>query len=73
MWADVDQNLSVNINDVFLIIKAFQEDFTLVTLEEADLEPCDPNGLANFADVQVAILAFQGAAYSELGCPTICP
>ena len=73
LLADVDGNLSVNFNDVFLIIKAFQADFTLVTLEEADLEPCDPNGIANFADVLVSILAFQGTTFGELGCPAVCP
>ncbi|MCH7995319.1 MAG: hypothetical protein IIB57_12870 [Planctomycetes bacterium] len=63
----------MNFNDVFLIIKAFQADFTLVTLEEADLEPCDPNGIANIADVLVGILAFQGTTFGELGCPAVCP
>ncbi|MCH8150154.1 MAG: hypothetical protein IH987_19615 [Planctomycetes bacterium] len=73
VWADVDQNLIANINDVFFIIKAFQADFTLVTLEEADLEPCEPNRIANFADVQVALLAFQGMTYGDFGCPAVCP
>ncbi|MCH9003126.1 MAG: hypothetical protein IIC02_11180 [Planctomycetes bacterium] len=45
----------------------------MVTLKEADLEPCDPNGIANFADVLVGILAFQGTTFGELGCPAVCP
>jgi len=73
IWGDVDKNLTVNINDAFRIIKAFQGDFSLVTLEEADLEPCDPNRIANIADVQWAILAFQGFVFSDMGCQAVCP
>ncbi|MGB0717550.1 MAG: hypothetical protein ACPGXK_16855, partial [Phycisphaerae bacterium] len=74
-WGDVDfpPNDVVNFADIQLVVQAFQANFTNVTLERADLEPCLPNAVANFADVLRDVQAFQGQVYSETGCPLPCP
>jgi len=71
IWGDVDVNLGVNFNDVQLGIKAFQEDFTLVTTERADIIPCLPNRVANIDDVLRTILIFQGGQFADL-CTVPC-
>ncbi|MHC5108459.1 MAG: immunoglobulin domain-containing protein [Planctomycetota bacterium] len=71
-WGDVDNNTVVNFADVQLTVFAFQADFENVTLEAADLEPCQPNGVANFADVLRGVNAFQGLTYPETGCLIPC-
>lgn len=70
-WGDADLNALVNINDAYLGIKAFQEDFTLVTTQRADIIPCLPNRIANIDDVLRTILIFQGGEFSDL-CPVPC-
>lgn len=72
VWGDVDHNESASLADVFLIVKAFQGDFSNVSLELADLEPCIPNGDVNFADIQQGVLAFQGVSFEETGCSVPC-
>lgn len=72
-WGDVDHNQVVNFADIQLLIKAFQGDFSQVTLERADLEPCQPNGVVNFSDIQQGVRAFQGIPFSSLSCPITCP
>jgi len=71
-FGDVNSNGVSNLEDVLLIILAFQGDFTNVSLEEADINPCTPNRSANVADAQWAVLAFQGAPYSNF-CALPCP
>ena len=70
-WGDANVNTVVNINDVHLGIKAFQEDFTLVTTERADIIPCLPNRIANIDDVLRTILIFQGGEFADL-CTVPC-
>ena len=70
-WGDADLSTVVNINDAFLGIKAFQQDFTLVTTERADIIPCLPNHIANIDDVFRVILIFQGGQFADL-CSVPC-
>ncbi|MFQ5462788.1 MAG: matrixin family metalloprotease [Phycisphaerae bacterium] len=72
IFGDVNANGVTNLEDVLLIILAFQGDFTNVSLEAADINPCTPNRTANVADAQWAVLAFQNAAYSDF-CAAPCP
>ncbi|MFQ5461117.1 MAG: hypothetical protein ACE5E5_00655 [Phycisphaerae bacterium] len=74
MWGDVESppNGVANFADILLVVAAFQGDFTNVSLERADLEPCAPNGTVNFADLQRDVQAFQGSGYDATGCPVPC-
>ncbi len=72
-WGDVDNSGLVNFVDINLIVQAFQGDFTLVTFEAANLDPCIPNGEINFNDINQGVAAFQQQPYSATGCPTPCP
>ncbi|MGB0717561.1 MAG: immunoglobulin domain-containing protein, partial [Phycisphaerae bacterium] len=62
-WGDVDQNTVANFADVQLVVLGFQNDFSLVTVAAADLDPCMPNGIINFGDILRAVSAFQGQTY----------
>ena len=73
LFADIDDNGSVNLGDVQLIVFGFQVNFKFNTLEELDIWPCDPNGIVNFEDIQTGVLRFQGLSYTDLGCPVPCP
>jgi hypothetical protein len=72
-WGDVDGNTVVNLSDVMLIVAAFQGDYSEVTREAADLDPCTPNGVINLDDIMSAVGAFQGEIYADTGCPMPCP
>lgn len=72
-WGDVDHNQVINFADIQLLIKAFQGDFTLVTVDRADMEPCLPNRVINFSDIQQGVRAFQGIGFSGMACPITCP
>jgi hypothetical protein len=73
-WGDVDDddNDVVNIADIMLVIAAYQSDFTNVTLEAADLDPCEPNGVIGIGDILRAIGSYQGETYADTGCPIPC-
>ncbi len=73
IWGDLDDDGIANLNDALLGVLAFQSDFSLVSLETADVGPCEPNGVVNIADIQLVVLAFQGQAYTDTGCPLPCP
>lgn len=72
-WGDVNNNTFVNVSDIQLIVKAVQQDYSLVTLERADLLPCQPNRLVNVSDVQAGVLAFQHLPLTAVNCPDPCP
>ncbi len=72
MWGDVDNDEDVDIDDILLIIQAFQSDFSQVTLEAADLHPCTPNGEIDIDDILSAIAGFQSKTYADTGCPIPC-
>ncbi|MGB0714606.1 MAG: hypothetical protein ACPGXK_01935 [Phycisphaerae bacterium] len=59
-WADANQNGVANFEDVLLVVLGFQQNWELVTLESTDIEPCTTNGIANLADVNLAVGAFRG-------------
>jgi hypothetical protein len=73
-WGDVDDdgNDVVNIADILLIIAAYQGDYSNVTLEAADLDPCEPNGVIGIGDILRAIGVYQGETYADTGCPIPC-
>jgi len=73
-WGDVEfpPNGIINIADIQLVVAGFQNDFSHVTFERADLEPCAPNGTINFADVLRDVQAFQGSDYTDMGCSAPC-
>ncbi len=72
MWGDVDNDEDVDIDDILLIIQAFQSDFSQVTLAAADLHPCTPNGEINIDDILSVIAGFQSKTYAETNCPIPC-
>ncbi len=71
-WGDIDNNGTVNFFDIMLTVQGFQGDFTLITLEAVDLEPCVPNGIINFEDINQVVWAFQGQTYADTGCAVPC-
>jgi hypothetical protein len=73
LWSDVDDSGLVNIGDVLFLVEAFQGNFSHVTLEAADLDPCEPNGMINIGDVLMAVRAFTGDTYMDMLCPMPCP
>ncbi len=73
-WGDIDLNEIVNFTDINLVVQGFQGDFTNVSLENVDLDPCVPNGVINFADINKDVQAFQGIPYAAAtGCAVPCP
>ena len=72
-WGDVNNNTFVNVTDIQLLVKAVQQVYTFVTLERADLVPCQPNRIVNVGDVQAGVLAFQQIPLTTIGCPNPCP
>jgi hypothetical protein len=75
VWGDVryPPNGLINIDDVLMAVNAFTGDFTYVTVEQADLDPCTPDQFVNIGDVLRSVQAFQGGSYLESGCPMPCP
>ncbi|MGB0716703.1 MAG: di-heme oxidoredictase family protein, partial [Phycisphaerae bacterium] len=72
VWGDIDNSGSASLADVQLIVLAFQQQFDSVSLEAADIWPCEPNGVANFSDIQQGVLAFQGFSYTDVECTLPC-
>ncbi len=72
MWGDVDNNVVVNFNDIALVVRGFQGDFSVTIRQAVDLVPCVLNDDINFADINADVRAFQGAPYTETGCPSPC-
>lgn len=56
-------NNTVNLEDVFAAVMAFQGVPSAPSLSAADVEPSVPNGVVNLADAFQIVLAFQGAEY----------
>ncbi|MFQ5462137.1 MAG: S8 family serine peptidase [Phycisphaerae bacterium] len=73
LWGDVDENGVPNFADVLLLVQGFQGDFSHATLEATDLEPCMPNGIVNFVDIQEGVAAFEGTGYGGMNCAALCP
>ncbi len=73
-WGDVEYppDGNVNFRDITQVVRAFQGEFAEVTLERADLHPCEPNRLVNFGDINWDVQAFQGGLLSDL-CAAPCP
>ncbi len=72
MWGDADNDEDVDIDDILLLIQAFQSDFSNVTMAAADLSPCTPNGEIDIDDILSAIAGFQSKPYADTGCPIPC-
>jgi len=73
-WADVayPPDSFNNIADILSVIRAYQSDFADVTLERADLAPCEPNRVVGLADILASIQAYQGECYAD-SCSLPCP
>lgn len=72
-WGDINENWSTNFEDILLAVQAFQKNYDSVSLEQADLAPCLPNGEVNFEDIFAAVKAFQGINFIAYGCDAPCP
>lgn len=70
LWADVDDNGLVSIEDAFLMILGFQGTYApavptrTVLAFDIEGENCTPNQLVNISDAFLAILAFQGKRFN---------
>ncbi|MCH8149486.1 MAG: hypothetical protein IH987_16135, partial [Planctomycetes bacterium] len=85
LWADVDDNGLVNIDDVFFTIKGFQGEFPpavpskTVVAFDIDGQACTPNQIVNINDALIGILAFQGERFNPdylnafADCDVPCP
>ncbi|MHC5108337.1 MAG: M14 family zinc carboxypeptidase [Planctomycetota bacterium] len=73
LWGDVDNNGVANFADILLIVRGFQQDYSLAEQEATDIAPCHPNAVVNFDDVFLGVMAFQGATQEALGCDGVCP
>ncbi|MCH8149823.1 MAG: hypothetical protein IH987_17870 [Planctomycetes bacterium] len=85
LWADVDDNGLVNIDDVFFTIKGFQGEFPpavpskTVVAFDIDGQGCTPNQIVNINDALIDILAFQGERFNPdylntfADCDVPCP
>jgi hypothetical protein len=58
--------------DILLIVLGFEGNFAIVPFEKLDIGPCEANGLADFNDIHMAVLAFEGNSYFDY-CPDLCP
>ncbi|MCH7995146.1 MAG: hypothetical protein IIB57_11985, partial [Planctomycetes bacterium] len=69
LWADADDNGLINIDDAFITIKGFQDEFVpmvpsrTVVAFDIDGRDCVPNQLVNISDVFLVLLAFQGERF----------
>lgn len=73
LWCDIDGNQHVNGIDIQLMVKAFQHDYSQVSLEKADVHPCLPDGVVNGNDIQRGIQAFQRMPFEVMNCAQPCP
>jgi len=72
-WCDVNCDGAANFADIQLQVLGFQGQLELATYVAADVQPCVPNRVVNFADIQWCVLAWQYAqTYSER-CGDPCP
>ena len=58
-WCDVNGDGTANFADIQLQVQGFQGGLSLVTYLAVDTEPCAPNGVINFADIQWCVIAWQ--------------
>ncbi|MCH8966229.1 MAG: hypothetical protein IID43_00990, partial [Planctomycetes bacterium] len=72
-WGDVDRDGDPDFLDALLQVRAFKDDFSEVTIEAADLEPCTPDGDVGFLDILMTIMAFKDRPYTDSGCSNPCP
>ncbi len=57
-----------NINDVFAVIKTWQQADGSAALQRSDVVPQEPNRVVNANDMLFVIFAFKGEYY-PFGCP----
>jgi hypothetical protein len=69
-WGDLDGNGFVTLDDILLVLDAFGGNFVNVTLQQADITGCEPDGVINLNDILGVIDAF---AISMLPCADLCP
>lgn len=70
-YGDLNGNSIVNLDDILLVLNAFQGLFAPGTsLGHYDLAPCAPNGVVNLDDILAELAAFAGG---QLSCPAVCP
>ncbi len=72
-WCDLDGNMTANGNDILMMVLVFRQQFQIATVQQADVEPCVPNGAVNGNDVLRGVLAFQRVTFDGMGCTTPCP
>lgn len=70
-WGDVNNNNATNFEDVLLVVQVFQGNTENATVSQVDLDPCEPNLVANFGDILKAVQAFQQVPYTD-SCPVPC-
>jgi M6 family metalloprotease-like protein len=59
-YGDVDDNTVASVLDVFCILAAIEGDYSGCTFDDADIEPCIPNGAVNLFDVFAVLGAIGG-------------
>jgi hypothetical protein len=69
-FGDLDGSGGADLNDLLLMIDAFSGNMGSLTVYNADLMPCEPDGVIDLTDLIVMISAFSGA---EVSCGRPCP
>jgi hypothetical protein len=59
-YGDVDHSDTLNLFDIFCVLKAMNGDYSDCGLEDADIEPCVGNGILNLFDVFAVLDAMIG-------------
>lgn len=72
-WCDVNGDGVANFADIQLQVQGFQGMLSLVTYLSVDTQPCAPNGIINFADIQWCVIAWQAEAPYSSFCDDPCP
>jgi hypothetical protein len=72
-WCDVNCDGAANFADIQLQVQGFQGLLELSTYVAADVEPCHPNTVVNFADIQWCVIAWQLSESFEDRCDGPCP
>jgi subtilisin-like proprotein convertase family protein len=59
-YGDVDHNGAMNLFDVFCILDGIGGDFSTCSLEDDDINPCEPDGVLNLLDTFAVLDAIGG-------------
>ena len=72
-WCDVNGDGTANFADIQLQVHGFQGKLSLATYLAVDTQPCTPNGVINFADIQWCVIAWQAETPYSHFCGGPCP